>query len=145
MQVIFCAAARTTFTGELNRVDAAGVSNVASSMQDELFRRTKAKGGKYSPFAKKEVADFARVYHQLRWDVEFVGVMVSGQWVSGVCAFAAGHKKNHGCLASKSSAVVRVLGASLGRPPQQCLCFVVPGAGNCLGGGSGGSPGSNSC
>lgn len=83
MQVIFCAAARTAFTIELNRVDAAGVSNVASSMQDELFRRTKAKGGKYSPFAKKEVADFARVYHQLRWDVEFVGVMVSGQWVSG--------------------------------------------------------------
>lgn len=51
---------------------------MASSMQDELFRRSKAKGAKYSPFAKREVADFARVYHQLRWDVEFVGVMVSG-------------------------------------------------------------------
>jgi hypothetical protein len=46
-------------------------------MQDELMRRAKAQGSKYSPFAKKEVADFARVYHQLRWDVEFVGVMVS--------------------------------------------------------------------
>lgn len=77
-QVIFCAAARTAFTAELNRVDARGVSNIATSMQDEMFRRAKAGGSKYSRFAKKEVADFARVYHQLRWDVQFVGVMVSG-------------------------------------------------------------------
>lgn len=76
-QVIFCAAARTAFTAELNRVDARGVSNIASSMQDEMMRRAKAGGSKYSRFAKREVADFARVYHQLRWDVQFVGVMVS--------------------------------------------------------------------
>lgn len=83
MQVIFCAAARTAFTGDLNRVDARGVSNIATAMQDELFRRAKAQGGKYSAHAKKEVADFARVYHQLRWDVEFVGVMVSKLLVVG--------------------------------------------------------------
>lgn len=80
MQVIFCAAARTTFTGDLNRVDAKGVSNVATSMQDEMLRRARAQGSKYSSHAKKEVADFARVYHQLRWDVEFVGAMVSGTY-----------------------------------------------------------------
>jgi hypothetical protein len=78
LQVIFCAAARSTFTGDLNRVDAGGVSNISTSLQDELFRRAKGSGAKYSPAAKKEVADFGRVYHQLRWDVQFVGVMVSG-------------------------------------------------------------------
>jgi hypothetical protein len=51
-------------------------------MQDEMFRRAKAGGSKYSRFAKKEVADFARVYHQLRWDVQFVGVMVSDALLS---------------------------------------------------------------
>lgn len=76
-QVIFCAAARSAFTGDLNRVDAGGVSNIATSLQDELFRRARGAGSKYSPAAKKEVADFGRVYHQLRWDVQFVGVMVS--------------------------------------------------------------------
>lgn len=84
-QVIFCAAARTAFTGDLNRVDARGVSNIATSMQDELMRRAKAGGSKYSQHAKKEVADFGRVYHQLRWDVEFVGVMVR---VCGIVAEA---------------------------------------------------------
>lgn len=74
-KVIFCAAARSTFTGDLNRVDAGGVSNISTSLQDELFRRAKGSGAKYSPAAKKEVADFGRVYHQLRWDVQFVGVM----------------------------------------------------------------------
>jgi hypothetical protein len=45
-------------------------------LQDERFRRSKAQGAKFSPAAKREVADFNQVYHQLRWDVEFVGAEV---------------------------------------------------------------------
>ena len=45
-------------------------------MQDEYYRRVRSKGMKYSPYAKKEIADFTRRYHQLRWDVDFVGVQV---------------------------------------------------------------------
>jgi len=45
-------------------------------LQDELFKRSRGSGSKYSPFAKKEVADFSKVYHQLRWDISFVGVQV---------------------------------------------------------------------
>lgn len=92
-QVIFCAAARSAFTGDLNRVDAGGVSNIATSLQDELFRRARGTGSKYSPAAKKEVADFGRVYHQLRWDVQFVGVMVSAL-TSGIAQHRGGTRHN---------------------------------------------------
>eukprot|EP00878_Enallax_costatus_P010976 GHUV01011464.1.p1 GENE.GHUV01011464.1~~GHUV01011464.1.p1 ORF type:complete len:401 (+),score=73.85 GHUV01011464.1:211-1413(+) len=73
-KVIFCAGARTAFTGELVRVDEKGVGHLAQSLQDDLFRRARSSGVKYSPSAKKEIADFAKVYHQLKWDVDFVGV-----------------------------------------------------------------------
>lgn len=49
---------------------------MAAAMQDELFRRARAEGSKHSPYAKKEVADFGKIYHQLRWDIGFVGVQV---------------------------------------------------------------------
>lgn len=45
-------------------------------MQDDLFRRAKATGAKYSPASKKEIADFGKIYHQLKWDIDFVGVQV---------------------------------------------------------------------
>eukprot|EP00775_Hariotina_reticulata_P008005 gene8005-8203_t len=73
-KIIFCAAARTAFTGDLNRVEDRGVAQLAAAMQDDLFRRSRSTGFKYSPSAKKEIADFNKVYHQLRWDVTFVGV-----------------------------------------------------------------------
>jgi hypothetical protein len=46
-------------------------------LQDEYFRRSRGQGLKFSPYAKKEIADFSQRYHQLRWDVDFVGVQVS--------------------------------------------------------------------
>jgi hypothetical protein len=57
-------------------VEERGVAQMAAAMQDELFRRAKAERSKYSPYAKKEVADFGKIYHQLRWDIGFVGVQV---------------------------------------------------------------------
>ncbi|KAF8062069.1 HCF173 [Scenedesmus sp. PABB004] len=73
-KIIFCAAARTAFTGDLVRVDERGVARLAAALQDEQWRRAKAGGRKYSPAAKREVADFSKVYHQLKWDIDFVGV-----------------------------------------------------------------------
>lgn len=58
-------------------------------LQDDLFRRARASGHKYSPAAKKEIADFGSVYHQLRWDINFVGVQVStvGKTMSCINSF----------------------------------------------------------
>lgn len=42
-----------------------------------MFKRAQASGAKYSPASKKEVADFSKIYHQLKWDIDFVGVLVS--------------------------------------------------------------------
>jgi hypothetical protein len=47
------------------------------------MRRAKAEGRTHSPYAKKEVADFSRIYHQLRWNVDFVGVQVGRRGVWG--------------------------------------------------------------
>jgi hypothetical protein len=76
LQIIYCAAAKTAFTADLLRVDERGVAGIAKAMQDELFRRARAEGAKHSSYAKKEVADFGKIYHQLRWDIGFVGVQV---------------------------------------------------------------------
>uniref|UniRef100_A0A383W3F2 NAD(P)-binding domain-containing protein n=1 Tax=Tetradesmus obliquus TaxID=3088 RepID=A0A383W3F2_TETOB len=73
-KIIYCAAAKTAFTADLLRVEERGVAHMAAAMQDELFRRARAEGSKHSPYAKKEVADFGKIYHQLRWDIGFVGV-----------------------------------------------------------------------
>jgi hypothetical protein len=57
---------------------------MAAAMQDELFRRARAEGSKHSPYAKKEVADFGKIYHQLRWDIGFVGVQVGSGGSGGL-------------------------------------------------------------
>ncbi|PNW73930.1 hypothetical protein CHLRE_13g578650v5 [Chlamydomonas reinhardtii] len=72
-KVIFCAAARSVFTADLLRVEDRGVMNMVKAMQDELFRRSKRTGSKFSSAAKKELADFNSRFHQARWDVRFVG------------------------------------------------------------------------
>ncbi|GFR47429.1 hypothetical protein Agub_g9149 [Astrephomene gubernaculifera] len=72
-KVIFCAGARSTFTADLTRVDDRGVMNMVKALQDELYRRSRRSGSRFSPAAKKEVADFNSTFHQARWDVTFVG------------------------------------------------------------------------
>jgi hypothetical protein len=42
--------------------------------QDELHRRDVKSGRKHSERSKRELADFNEKYHQLRWDISFVGV-----------------------------------------------------------------------
>lgn len=83
-KVIYCAAARSTFTGELSRVEELGVRNMVKAFQDECMRqseRSRARdagaAGKQRMFtdkSKKEIADFSRPYHQSRWNIVFVGV-----------------------------------------------------------------------
>lgn len=74
-KVIYCASARSTFTGELLRVEEAGVKNVAKAFQDECVRQSEANRGKRVPGvkpalfhtkSKKEIADFSKPYHQAR-------------------------------------------------------------------------------
>ncbi|KXZ49366.1 hypothetical protein GPECTOR_22g960 [Gonium pectorale] len=72
-KVIFCAAARSTLTADLFRVEDRGVSNMVKAMQDEMYRRAMRSGSKFSQAAKREVADFSQRFHQARWDVTFVG------------------------------------------------------------------------
>jgi len=90
-KIIFCAAARTTLSADLTRVDDRGVVNIVKALQDEYIREAKRNRKKqsadaapkgnasigrsrvYSHKTKKEIADFSEVYHQLRWDVTFVG------------------------------------------------------------------------
>lgn len=72
-KVIFCAAARSTLTADLLRVDDRGVMNLAKALQDENNRLSKSQRLKYNPRAKKEIADFSSTYHQARWDVTYVG------------------------------------------------------------------------
>ncbi|GLI61801.1 hypothetical protein VaNZ11_004303 [Volvox africanus] len=72
-KIIFCAAARSAFTADLLRVEERGVMNMVKAMQDELYRRAKRSGAKFSPLAKRELADFNNRFHQARWDVTFVG------------------------------------------------------------------------
>lgn len=74
VQVIFCASARSTFTGELNRVEERGVRNVLTALQDEYYRRDLKAGRKIAGKAKKEVADFARSYHHEKWNVDYCGL-----------------------------------------------------------------------
>lgn len=72
-KVIYAAASRSTFTGELVRVEERGVMNVTKALQDEFYRRSQKARAPFSSHAKKEVADFNAQYHQLRWDVTYVG------------------------------------------------------------------------
>ncbi|GBF94200.1 hypothetical protein Rsub_06470 [Raphidocelis subcapitata] len=72
-KIVFVAGARTAFTGDLIRVDDRGVMNLVKAMQDERDRATRVGGKSRNPAAKREVADFNKLYHQLRWDIKFVG------------------------------------------------------------------------
>ncbi|KAL6756417.1 hypothetical protein V8C86DRAFT_2649688 [Haematococcus lacustris] len=89
-KIIYCAAARSTFTADLVQVDDRGVMNIAKAMQDELSRKARrersmsmleqagstwsfSKERLYHDKSKRELADFSKRYHQQRWDVMFVG------------------------------------------------------------------------
>ena len=81
-KVIYCASAKSTFTGDLLRVEEAGVRNITKAFQDEFARQAEVNRGKKVPGkktplfnskSKKEIADFSQPYHQARWDVTFVG------------------------------------------------------------------------
>lgn len=82
-KVIYCASARSAFTGELLRVEETGVRNITKAFQDECIRQLEpsrakwvsgVKPSKFTAKSKKEIADFSRKYHQARWDITFVGV-----------------------------------------------------------------------
>jgi hypothetical protein len=67
--------------------------NLVKAMQDERWRLAQAAGVKHSQAAKREVADFNKMYHQLRWDVRFVGSQVSrraGGWKRGLADGSGG-------------------------------------------------------
>mmetsp|Transcript_37095 Transcript_37095/g.82525 ORF Transcript_37095/g.82525 Transcript_37095/m.82525 type:complete len:614 (+) Transcript_37095:97-1938(+) len=81
-KVIYAAAAKTTFTAELLRVEEKGVMNITKALQDEFIRQgnerqkgkdTSSRPRYYSDKSKKEIADFKSSYHQKRWDIVFVG------------------------------------------------------------------------
>ena len=81
-KIIYCASAKSTFTGDLLRVEEAGVRNITKAFQDECARQAEANRGKRQPGkktplfnskSKKEIADFSQPYHQARWDITFVG------------------------------------------------------------------------
>lgn len=71
-KVICCSAARTALTSDLNRVDDAGVANLARAFLDSRNAASRRAGG-VAPSSKIDVADFKQeVYHPL-WDIEHVG------------------------------------------------------------------------
>lgn len=83
-KVIYCASSRSTFTGELLRVEEVGMKNISKAFQDECWRQAISEQGKRTPgvktpiftsSSKKEIADFSRKYHQGRWDVTFIGCL----------------------------------------------------------------------
>lgn len=100
-KVVYCAGARTYVTADLTRVEEGGVKLLARALQDEALRRAAAraqesddeedegdeaannssnkrsskKPRRYnSRVSKRVLADFGERYHQLRWDVRFVGL-----------------------------------------------------------------------
>lgn len=71
-KVICCSAARTALTSDLNRVDDAGVANLARAFLDSRNAASR-RAGSVAPSSKIDVADFKQeVYHPL-WDIEHVG------------------------------------------------------------------------
>jgi len=71
-KIIFCAAARSTMTADLNRVDADGVGMILRALQDAR-NAVARKEGRLAPSAKIEVAEFKKVECQEAWDIEHVG------------------------------------------------------------------------
>ncbi len=75
VQVIYCAGAKSSFTGELLRVEELGVRNISKAFQDECMKQADVNRGKRTPGVKtplftsktkKEIADFVKPYHQAR-------------------------------------------------------------------------------
>ena len=64
-QVIYCAAARSTFTPDLTRVEYAGVSNFVKALQDQYNKRAIAGGKSKSSRAKLTLAEFKKQVSQL--------------------------------------------------------------------------------
>lgn len=71
-KVLFCAAARSTLTADLNRVDADGVAIVARALQDSR-NAVARKNGNVAPTAKPSIADFGNIEDQEAWDIMHVG------------------------------------------------------------------------
>jgi len=103
-QIIFVAGARTVFTGDLVRVDDRGVMNVVKAIQDERDRNARNRGAKFNPAAKKEVADFNKMYHQLRWDIRFVGSQVRAGARSARVVRGGSSSRAAACLAGMREA-----------------------------------------
>lgn len=71
-KVIFCAAARSTLTADLNRVDADGVGMLVRAIQDVRNAEARREGS-LARSAKVEIADFKNVDCQEAWDIDHVG------------------------------------------------------------------------
>mmetsp|Transcript_33192 Transcript_33192/g.59421 ORF Transcript_33192/g.59421 Transcript_33192/m.59421 type:complete len:600 (-) Transcript_33192:493-2292(-) len=72
-KVIYCASARSTFTGDLSRVDHTGVANVVKALQDQYNMRAVAGGKTKSNRAKPVIAEFKKEVHADAWTIEHVG------------------------------------------------------------------------
>jgi uncharacterized protein YbjT (DUF2867 family) len=74
-KIIYCAAARSTFTVDLNRVDADGVTNVTKALMDYRNAVTKkaTNGMAVAPTSKIAVADFRDEAYHDPWDVTHLG------------------------------------------------------------------------
>jgi len=73
-KVIYCAAARSSITADLSRVEHIGVSNVVKAMQDQYNRRAVGGGKSKSSRAKVTVADFGKAASRESWALEHVGM-----------------------------------------------------------------------
>ena len=71
-KVLFCAAARSTLTADLNRVDADGVALIARALQDSR-NAVARQHGMLAPTAKPSIADFGKVKDQEAWDIMHIG------------------------------------------------------------------------
>lgn len=71
-KVLFCAAARSTMTADLNRVDADGVGTVARALQDARNALARKEGAVASS-SKMSIADFSDEADQEAWDIGHVG------------------------------------------------------------------------
>ncbi|GAB2210333.1 hypothetical protein Droror1_Dr00015597 [Drosera rotundifolia] len=68
-KIIYCATARSTITGDLNRVDRQGVSNVSKALQDFNNDLAKLRAGKSSK-SKLLIAKFKSEVSLDEWDLE---------------------------------------------------------------------------
>lgn len=71
-KVIFCAAARSTLSSDVNRVDAEGVGMITRALQD-MRNAAYRKAGMVAPTAKRSVADFGSKADQEAWDIMHCG------------------------------------------------------------------------